>query len=89
MMEDIQAQYDVSEYSVTQTTLEQIFNAFALQSESAQQAGALKKQASVREPVLAKPSKSASPPPDSDQPEVAAVRDSAREGTVVNTLTVN
>lgn len=35
MMEDIQQQYDISEYSVTQTTLEQIFNNFALEAERA------------------------------------------------------
>ena len=29
MMEEIQKQFDISEYSVTQTTLEQIFNNFA------------------------------------------------------------
>ena len=33
MMEDIQKQFDISEYSVTQTTLEQIFNNFALEAE--------------------------------------------------------
>lgn len=33
MMEDIQQQYDISEYSVTQTTLEQIFNNFAIEAE--------------------------------------------------------
>ena len=33
MMEDIQVQFDISEYSVAQTTLEQIFNNFALQAE--------------------------------------------------------
>lgn len=30
MMEDIQNQFNISEYSVAQTTLEQIFNMFAL-----------------------------------------------------------
>ena len=35
MMEDIQVEYDISEYQVTQTTLEQIFNNFALQAEKA------------------------------------------------------
>lgn len=30
MMEDIQKQFDISEYSITQTTLEQIFNNFAV-----------------------------------------------------------
>jgi len=35
MMEDIQGQYDISEYSVAQTTLEQIFNNFALEGERA------------------------------------------------------
>jgi hypothetical protein len=29
LMEDIQNQFDISEYSVNQTTLEQIFNMFA------------------------------------------------------------
>jgi len=32
MMEDIQEQFAISEYSVIQTTLEQIFNNFALQA---------------------------------------------------------
>ena len=32
MMEDIQAASNVSEYSVAQTTLEQIFNIFAMQA---------------------------------------------------------
>jgi hypothetical protein len=34
MMEEIQNEYDISEYSVAQTTLEQIFNNFALEAES-------------------------------------------------------
>lgn len=33
MMEDIQKEFDISEYSVTQTTLEQIFNNFAIEAE--------------------------------------------------------
>jgi hypothetical protein len=33
MMEDIQAEFNISEYSVAQTTLEQIFNTFALTAE--------------------------------------------------------
>ena len=33
LMEDIQTQFDISEYSVAQTTLEQIFNNFALEAE--------------------------------------------------------
>jgi len=33
LMEDIQAQFDISEYSVAQTTLEQIFNNFAVEHE--------------------------------------------------------
>merc|ERR1712025_350442 len=36
MMEDIQGQYNISEYSVAQTTLEQIFNNFALKAEQEQ-----------------------------------------------------
>jgi len=36
MMEDIQAKYHISEYSVAQTTLEQIFNNFALKAEQEQ-----------------------------------------------------
>jgi hypothetical protein len=33
MMEDIQKNFQISEYSVQQTTLEQIFNNFAIQAE--------------------------------------------------------
>jgi len=33
MMEDIQTTYEISEYSVAQTTLEQIFNNFAIEAE--------------------------------------------------------
>jgi len=33
MMEDIKAEYQISEYSVSQTTLEQIFNNFAQEAE--------------------------------------------------------
>ena len=43
MMEDIQVQYDISEYQVTQTTLEQIFNNFALEAERADGKGGRKK----------------------------------------------
>lgn len=32
-MEDIQKDYNISEYSVIQTTLEQIFNNFAIEAE--------------------------------------------------------
>ena len=39
MMEDIQEQFDISEYSVAQTTLEQIFNNFALEAERAEGKG--------------------------------------------------
>lgn len=34
MMEEIQEQFEISEYSVAQTTLEQIFNNFAHEAES-------------------------------------------------------
>ena len=34
LMEDIKAKYSISEYSVSQTTLEQIFNNFAKEAES-------------------------------------------------------
>lgn len=34
MMEDIKGTYSISEYSVSQTTLEQIFNNFAKEAES-------------------------------------------------------
>jgi hypothetical protein len=33
MMEDIKSEYSISEYSVSQTTLEQIFNNFAKEAE--------------------------------------------------------
>jgi len=33
MMEDIKAEYQISEHSVSQTTLEQIFNNFAQEAE--------------------------------------------------------
>jgi len=33
-MEDVQEQYEVSEYQVAQTTLEQIFNMFATMGEN-------------------------------------------------------
>lgn len=33
MMEDIQKPFNISEYSVTQTTLEQIFNSFAMEDQ--------------------------------------------------------
>jgi len=38
-MEDIQDQFEISEYSVAQTTLEQIFNNFAMEHELAQGRG--------------------------------------------------
>jgi len=34
LMEDVQEQYEVSEYQVAQTTLEQIFNMFATMGEN-------------------------------------------------------
>lgn len=34
MMEDVKTQHSISEYSVSQTTLEQIFNNFAKEAES-------------------------------------------------------
>jgi hypothetical protein len=33
MMEDSQANFNISEYSVAQTTLEQIFNQFAMEAD--------------------------------------------------------
>lgn len=35
MMEDIQSEFAISEYSVAQTTLEQIFNSFAVAADQA------------------------------------------------------
>lgn len=46
LMEDIQQPYDISEYSVTQTTLEQIFNMFAKQAEI--DAGGIDRKKSLR-----------------------------------------
>lgn len=46
LMEDMQKQFDISEYSVTQTTLEQIFNMFAKQAEK--DAGGINRKISLR-----------------------------------------
>lgn len=46
LMEDIQKQFDISEYSVTQTTLEQIFNMFAKEAEK--EAGGITRTRSLR-----------------------------------------
>jgi hypothetical protein len=45
-MEDIQSKFSISEYSVAQTTLEQIFNNFALMADNAK--GKRKQSLSVK-----------------------------------------
>jgi len=56
MMEDLTAQYDIFEYSVSQTTLEQIFNTFAQMGEGTEGVGvnrkhSLRRRSSKRRPA--------------------------------------
>lgn len=53
MMEDIQVEYDISEYAIAQTTLEQIFNNFALEAESER---GMERKSSVRNRMSTKKS---------------------------------
>merc|ERR1719231_1406468 len=55
-MEDLTAQYDIFEYSVSQTTLEQIFNTFAQMGEGTEGMGvnrkhSLRRRSSKRRPA--------------------------------------
>lgn len=74
LMEEIQTKYNISEYSVAQTTLEQIFNNFATQ---AQQNNPHKKN-TLRRSTVGKASKT-KPPQTNDHITVSGEKDDIRK----------